>query len=253
MKTVTVRGVEIGAGKPKICVPMVGKNKEELLQEAAQIRTMPADIVEWRIDWFEGADEVEQVLNMAEQLRTALGELPLLATFRTAREGGEKEITAKDYLALNQALAQQQIVDLLDVEVYFEEKMVQTLVQNAHENGRFVVGSNHHFHQTPAKEEIVKRLCYMQEMDVDIPKIAVMPQSRQDVLTLLEATVEMTECFANRPIVTMSMNGMGSISRVCGELFGSAMTFGTVRHASAPGQLPAEALAHILEVLHQYR
>lgn len=251
MRTVTVRGIEIGAGKPKICVPMVGKKEDELLQEAMQIRNVPADIVEWRIDWFESADDVKSVLNMAEKIRAALGDMPLLATFRTAHEGGEKEITAESYLALNQALARQQIVDLLDVEVYFEKDAVQALIQEAHANGRVVIGSNHHFDHTPSKEEIVKRLCYMQDMGVDLPKIAVMPQSRQDVLTLLEATVEMTECFADRPIVTMSMAGMGSISRICGEIFGSAMTFGTVSHASAPGQLPVETLAGILDALHQ--
>lgn len=47
----------------------------------------------------------------------------------------------------------------------------------------------------------------MQELDADIPKIAVMPQNKKDVLTLLSATEEMASEYADRPIITMSMAG----------------------------------------------
>ena len=53
MKTVKIRGVEIGAGIPKICVPIVGAAKKEILEQAAALRAVPADMAEWRIDWFE--------------------------------------------------------------------------------------------------------------------------------------------------------------------------------------------------------
>lgn len=49
----------------------------------------------------------------------------------------------------------------------------------------------------------------MQELGADIPKIAVMPQSRKDVLTLLSATEEMASKYADRPIITMSMSATG--------------------------------------------
>ncbi|MGN0244325.1 MAG: 3-dehydroquinate dehydratase, partial [Lachnospiraceae bacterium] len=34
MNTVRVRDIEIGAGIPKICVPIVGTTKEEIIAEA---------------------------------------------------------------------------------------------------------------------------------------------------------------------------------------------------------------------------
>mgnify|MGYP002231440565 CR=1 FL=1 len=46
-------------------------------------------------------------------------------------------------------------------------------------------------------------------MNADIPKIAVMPQNKKDVLTLLAATEEMATNYADRPIITMSMAGTG--------------------------------------------
>ena len=90
----------------------------------------------------------------------------------------------------------------------------------------------------------------MQELGADIPKIAVMPQSKRDVLTLLAATEEMVSEYANRPIITMSMAGTGLISRLCGEVFGSALTFGAVGKASAPGQMNALQLREILSMIH---
>ena len=53
MNPVKVRHVEIGAGIPKICVPIVGVTREEILKAAETIKTTPADVVEWRVDWYE--------------------------------------------------------------------------------------------------------------------------------------------------------------------------------------------------------
>ena len=89
----------------------------------------------------------------------------------------------------------------------------------------------------------------MQELGADIAKYAVMPNSELDVLTLLSATIIMKKNHSNTPVITMSMGKLGAISRVCGSLSGSAVTFGTAGHASAPGQLPADILKTFLEHL----
>ena len=48
----------------------------------------------------------------------------------------------------------------------------------------------------------------------------------------------------------MSMAGKGLISRLSGELFGSAVTFGAAKKISAPGQISAVELRNILNILH---
>ena len=113
-----------------------------------------------------------------------------------------------------------------------------------------VIASNHDFHKTPEKSDIIYRLRKMQDMNADIPKIAVMPQNKKDVLTLLSATEEMTSLYADRPIITMSMAGTGVISRLCGEVFGSSKTFGAAKKASAPGQMGVKELETVLGLLH---
>lgn len=250
MNPVIVRNIAIGEGRPKICVPIVASTKEAILQEASSFHQLPVDVVEWRADWFDRVFDTSQVLETAKSLRNTLGELPLLFTFRTAREGGEKEISPETYAALNIAAAESGFVDLIDAELFTGDQIVKHIIENAHKAGVKVIASNHDFQKTPPKEELIRRLCNMQDAGADIAKIAVMPQSRQDVLTLLDATLEMREYHAAGPIITMSMSGTGVISRLTGEFFGSALTFGAAKKASAPGQIDVQQLAEVLSIIH---
>ena len=251
MKTVKIRDVEIGAGIPKICVPIVGVTKEEILAQAKSLQSLPVDVVEWRIDWFENVLDFDSLKDTLTDLRAALGSLPLLMTFRTSKEGGEKAIEPEAYAELNIRAAQTGLVDLVDVEVFTGDEIVSRIIREAHAAGVKVVASNHDFDKTPDKDDIVSRLRKMQDMDADIPKIAVMPRCKRDVLTLLAATEEMATDYADRPIITMSMSGTGVISRICGEVFGSALTFGAAGKASAPGQMGVQDLNTVLGLLHK--
>lgn len=251
MNTVKVRNIEIGAGIPKICVPIVGVTREEILAAAENIKSTKADVVEWRVDWYEDIFDFTKTEATMQALREALGEMPIFFTFRTSKEGGEKAIETEAYVELNQNAAKTGLVDLVDIEAFTGDDVVKAVVETAHENGVKVIASNHDFHKTPAKEEIVSRLRKMQELGADIPKIAVMPQNKKDVLTLLAATEEMVSEYADRPIITMSMSGTGVISRLCGEVFGSALTFGAVGKVSAPGQMGIEDLTTVLGLLHK--
>lgn len=251
MKTVKLNNIVIGEGLPKICVPMVGSTKEELLQEVEVLKSVGPDVVEWRMDWFEQVTQLDAVKDMLHVIREALGDIALLATFRSKKEGGEKEIDTAYYVALNKAVIETKEADLIDVELYTGDSEVAELVAYAHQHGVYVIMSNHDFAKTPSHDELVSRLVRMQEFDADIPKIAVMPTCKQDVLTLLSATTDMHELHADRPIITMSMATTGVISRLCGEVFGSALTFGAAKKASAPGQMGVEDLKTVLSLLHK--
>ncbi len=250
---IDVRGIKIGEGIPKICVPIVGKTKEEILKDAAALSGIPHDIVEWRVDWFDDVFDFEKLSEVLKELREILDNTPLLFTFRTSNEGGEKAIDKEVYAELNKKAASTGLIDLVDAEVFIGDDIVRDIVKTAHEYNVKVVASNHDFEKTPAKDEIIRRLVKMQELGADIPKIAVMPNSKKDVATLLTATAEMYEDYADRPIITMSMAGDGLISRLSGEAFGSAVTFGSAGKASAPGQMNVSDLSRALGLYHQYQ
>ena len=72
MNTVKVKNVEIGTGLPKIIVPIVGRTKEEILAAAKSFEDVAMDIVEWRVDWFEGVFDFARVQDCAQALRKVL-------------------------------------------------------------------------------------------------------------------------------------------------------------------------------------
>ncbi len=250
-KVITVRNIKIGEGVPKIIVPIVEKTQDKIVEKALGFKKMKIDAVEWRADFYDDIYDSRKAIETAKALRAAMPDMPLLFTFRTDSEGGEKSITMEEYTNLNKSVAQTGTVDMIDVQALLGRDVVRQNIANIHASGVYVVASNHEFSKTPSKDEIIKRMRMMQDMGADILKIAVMPTCTEDVLTLLAATNEMYLKYAQKPIVTISMSPIGVISRVAGEVFGSSMTFGAEGQVSAPGQIPAEKLSAVLNILHE--
>lgn len=249
MQTFTVKNVTFGEGKPKICVPVTARDLNELTDQTGLLNEVDADLCEWRIDWFE---ESEKIQTAARLLREQLPDMPLLFTFRTKTEGGEQDISREEYLKICEQLTELPECDLIDIELYTAGENAAALVQKAHLAGKKVVFSNHDFLSTPPEEEIIRRLTQMEELDGDLLKIAVMPNSPADVLTLLSATLKMNGK-TSRPLITVSMGDLGAVSRACGEIFGSCVTFGTAGVASAPGQIPVEELRQMLDCFRPHK
>ncbi|KAA9029911.1 type I 3-dehydroquinate dehydratase [Niallia endozanthoxylica] len=253
MAILSIGKTVLGEGIPKIIVPLMGNTTEQLVQEVNEVKRVKPDIVEWRVDVYEHVDQIEAVQAMISTLRKVLSDELLLFTFRSHKEGGNKEVPVSYYVELLQAAIMTKKIDLVDVELFTGEKYVKELVETAEANGVYVIMSNHDFEKTPSKQEILTRLCKMQELGAHIPKIAVMPNGVEDVITLLEATNTMKTNYADRPIITISMGGKGLISRLAGECFGSAATFGAGNQESAPGQIPVPELRRALGTLHKFR
>lgn len=245
-KTFKIGTGVFGEGIPKVCVPIVAKRREDIWKKAEEIQALPIDIVEWRADFYEDVLRMDEVLTTLGGLKKRLEPKDILFTFRTSGEGGNLSIDPDAYWELNQEAAASGCVSLVDVEAFFREERTEDVIRALHAQGCHVITSNHDFEKTPDTEEMVSRLRRMEELGADAAKLAVMPNDRTDVLRLLQATIRADEelCI---PLVTMSMGRFGMISRLAGSLTGSAMTFGAMGEASAPGQLPVWDLVNILK------
>ena len=249
MKYLAIRGCRIGEGRPKVILPIVEQTEEAILEKAAQFSTWKADCVEWRVDLFADAQDLSAVARCAAKLRIALKGKLLLITFRTKAEGGHIALSHEDYLRFFRTVLDTDCADLIDLEFFTAGADLSGLIADAHTAGAAVVCSSHDFQKTPPKTELVDRMVRMQQAGADLPKLAVMPRSRTDVLTLLAATAEMADCHPDTPVITMSMGALGAVSRLAGEAFGSAMTFANPGTASAPGQIPLDVVNAALECL----
>ncbi len=249
MQSITIRGITIGEGIPKICIPIVGVTKNDILHETEKAMSCHIDLLEWRVDYYENCFDIQKVIEVLADIRKIAKQTPIIFTFRTLKEGGEKQIALEQYSTLIHAVIEQHTADIVDIELYSGDAVVMPLIEKAKQYTVKTILSSHDFKCTPPENEIVSRLCRMQQLGADITKIAVMPQCKKDVLILLSATEQMQSKYADRPFITMSMGAVGSISRMVGEIFGSAVTFGVVNKSSAPGQIESMKLKQILQMI----
>src|SRR5690625_2752988 len=261
--------LRLNASSPSIIVPVTARDRDgldaqiaALHEAAAQFRDSDGtggrlfDLVEWRVDLYEpflrraagepGAAAAGAAVAGVMHLADLLPDVPVLATFRTIAEGGDTALSDDAYVDLIEALAASGRAAAVDVE--FRHPRAARAIEAAHAHGTPVVASNHDFDATPAAGEIVKRLAAMEAMGAEVAKIAVMPRTAADVVTLIEAT-ERRSRDAGIPLVTMAMGALGAVTRVAGAVFGSAATFATVGHTSAPGQLPAADVRGAMRLL----
>lgn len=263
---VQVGRISIGSGKPKICASITEVDRKSIIAAADILLQRRIDIVEWRIDFYDMVEQWDMVEQTLQRLNMSLGGKPLLVTFRTKAEGGNRDMAMWEYVELLSKIADSGHAHMIDVEIFkdipYEElaqeewneqfreryEQLQEWIQELRSKV-VVVGSYHNYQQTPSDEELERRLELISQAGVDIPKIAVMPQNKLDVLRLMMFTLKESEKI-QKPLITMSMDKLGSISRVSGEAFGSAVTFGSIGQESAPGQLPVNRLEEMLDMIH---
>lgn len=246
-RSMQVRNVTFGDGIPKLCVPLTARSPRQAKEQMTGIADSFCDLIELRADYLE--EPGTQGLEVLRLLRAEFPEKVLLFTFRTKEEGGEQSVSPEQYAAWNCAVAQEKAADLIDLELNRGEAFLQELTARIHETGTGVVASFHDFTGTPDETTLIGLLTRMQKLGADLTKAAVMPHSEQDVLTLLSASIAMKTKYADRPYITMAMGRLGGISRLAGTLTGSSVTFAAAGSVSAPGQMDAQLVRQVLEVL----
>ncbi|MDO4273006.1 MAG: type I 3-dehydroquinate dehydratase [Eubacteriales bacterium] len=250
-KPIQIKSLTIGEGIPKVCVPLTSSTWEALCEEVRNAVRAGADLIEWRADFYEDLMDIEKTSETLRNLSDILGQIPLLFTIRTKKEGGSCQISTLDYVNLNVAAANTGRADLIDVEVFGNEAEKRELIHTLQHTGAKVIASSHDFSKTDSRQVLLERFQKMDATGADILKMAVMPHEFDDVAALMQVTSTMGKEYTEKPLIAMSMGSMGSISRISGENFGSCITFGIVGAASAPGQFPVKELRMMLEALHE--
>ena len=234
---------------PAVCAPLVARTTDALVEECAAVVAKRADLLEWRVDFFDRIADPVSVLETARALHMASAGVPLLFTRRSAREGGEKiSVDEAHVVEIYDAVCTSGLVDLVDVEMDGDAAQVREVQAVAGQSGAKTVLSFHDFHSTPTVEELVSRFERAYTLGADIAKIAVMPRTHADVLALLSATKRAADELPI-PVVSMAMGPLGAVTRAAGWVFGSAMTFAVGRSSSAPGQMPIEDVRAVIEAL----
>lgn len=238
-----VRNLTLGRGGAKICVPLVSSSLDELKKEVVTAKNCICDLVEWRMDHYKEKDYMSG-LNC---IREALGDMPLIATIRTKRDGGDMYISPFEYKSTYKALIDSGKVDFIDCELSAGSEIVEELLEYAGENGVYTIISYHNFKETPSTQDIIEIFRQMKNKRGDICKIAVMPKSREDVLNLMGASMLFSAENPDAHIISMSMGNLGAITRLACDITGSCITFASASGASAPGQMDITLVKRFME------
>ena len=250
MEKLVIKGKTLGEGKTLVCVPVMESSIEAVVEEIKYLAKSDVDMIEWRVDAFGHFRDCNAVRAVFEQTAPFLSDKIFLYTFRSRQQGGLAEITPETLSDLQELAVESKCVDLVDMEFFAEKNPLRTL-HKLHAMGMKVVASHHDFEETPTPQVMRMLLDRMCAGGADIVKLAVMPGNPQDVLNLLAVTEAFKEENPDTPAITMSMGKMGCISRLCGENFGSCVTFGAHKMASAPGQFEMNKLQDILTTIHE--
>ncbi|MFD1486069.1 type I 3-dehydroquinate dehydratase [Lacticaseibacillus baoqingensis] len=232
---------QISGTMPAIAVPLTAKTAPELIAQAKAVCASPAAIAEWRVDaWPDVPLAVGQTV--AAALHAANKQL--LLTCRTQAQGGAFVGAVSDYGALYRRLLAIS-PDAVDIEAHWPVAARKALVALVHEAGAAVVASAHDFTATPTLAAGQQQLT-AQAAWADVVKLATMPQTPADTLTLLALSAWAKKALPC-PAIVIGMGALGQLTRVATGAFASALTFATLGAASAPGQLSVQAIVGIQE------
>lgn len=221
----------------KIVVPIMPRSLEEA-QAIELSKFDDVDIIEWRADFL----SKEAIMAVAPAIFEKFAGREVLVTIRTDKEGGNIQLTDDEYVQLLKDINAIFNPDYIDFEYFSHMDAFQQMLDFSN-----LVLSYHNFDETP--ENLMEAFSELTALAPRVVKIAVMPESEQDVLDLMNYTRGFKTLNPEQEYATMSMGKLGRISRLSGDVFGSSWSFASLEHVSAPGQIALADMKKIREVL----
>ena len=247
MKPIHLHGQPVGGGDhPLICTPLVGRTREAILDELAIVLPKGPDLIEWRVDYFQDIGHIATVIEIARQIKKAAKAIPLIFTCRSANEGGQRiPLNDAEIVKLYVDVCASRCIDIVAYELSNLTRNLEQIRKASRDNDVAMLMSFHNFQYTPEAAILSAKFRDAEQLGADIAMVAVMPRAHEDVLTLLGATLRASES-SGIPVIGVSMGAIGSVSRLVGGVYGSAVTFAVGKGYSGPGQVPIEELRAVL-------
>lgn len=249
---IQIKNITLGKDQPKIALPLMIKSINELEDQLAEFKRSEEyfEIIEWRVDFINNLTDYVTLIAIAARIQFTFPSKLLLFTCRTSDEGGFAKLDNDSYFELNKQMILSKKIDLVDIEFNRLDEKTDDFMSWIHSQNVHSILSIHNFQKMLSQDELCKLYEAMQQKDASIIKIAMMANNTQDLLTLLHSAHEINIDSNSKKLMAMiAMGQFGKLSRICGELFGSCLTFGTLKKASAAGQIEIHTLKKMLKIL----
>jgi 3-dehydroquinate dehydratase-1 len=223
-KPVSIGQVQLD-GTPRVVAIIDEFHDMHHIKELAKIGV---DILEIRLDLLGG--DIPSLCLFVDKIKKFTG-FPCIATVRQTE--GNKDSRLDIFKAVIP------FVDAVDIEI--DASIARQVIAHAH--GKTIIVSEHDFEKTPDLSHLESIAEKAGLLGAHIVKIAAMAKNRSDVVRLMEFT---SAC--DKDLVTIAMGEYGNITRVLAPVFGSLFTYGFVKKAVAPGQMPVHKLVEELRL-----
>ena len=221
----------------KIVVPVMPKNLEEA-QSIDISKFNEVDIIEWRADFLDKGD----IMTVAPAIFEKFLGREIIFTIRTDLEGGNIRLSDEEYVELLKNIDALYHPDYIDFEYFSHKDVFQQMLEFPN-----LILSYHNFTETP--ENLMESFSELTALAPRVVKVAVMPQSEQDVLDLMNYTRGFKTLNPEQEYATMSMGKLGRVSHFAADIFGSSWSFASLDHVNTSDQVMLSDMRHIREVL----
>ncbi len=172
---------------------------------------------------------------------------PLLFTYRAREEGGFRQASLEERLALLKGAASLGAF-AVDLELSAGEEAISALRGGLGETKLLL--SFHDFEGVLPEDSLKEIACRMKALGADIGKIVVTARRPEEALIPL-SLIPWARDELSLPLIAFAMGKAGVYSRVVALLLGAPWTYATLsgHRQAAPGQLEAQVLKGILKTL----
>ncbi|MHC4701896.1 MAG: type I 3-dehydroquinate dehydratase, partial [Planctomycetota bacterium] len=227
----------------KLTVPIAAKNLEQARGQIAAASAAGADILELRVDYFDGLS-ADLVTSLVGEIKSSDGGLiDLIVTCRDAREGGAVDYP-RDLRVDVLTAAVKAGAEFIDFEyanfldARSRERVEAALSQSS--NARLILSA----HNFETKFDDVGKLCQdiLAASPAAIPKLVYTANHINDCYEAFDLLHD-----AEGERIVFCMGAAGLISRIVAKKLGGFVTFASIdpKSATAPGQLTIEQFRNL--------
>ena len=224
-KRVQLRKLTLGNGTLALIMPIAAKNKEEMLELADEFLPYNPDLLEWRIDFMENITDVPYILDALHDLRKKIADTPIMATIRHPEENGVQLIEDALKKRILLCLIESREVDMVDIEARYPEEYIKDIKKCCLTHHVALMVSYHDLEKTPDEETVFSILQKEVSLGADVCKVSFFANSYGDNGRLGLIIQKAKESDIEVPVISISAGPKGTLSRICGEKFGSDGTF----------------------------
>lgn len=225
--------------RPIICGTIFAKDQNGFARIAGKAVSLGCDMVELRVDHL----KVTEHELMGEII--AKSPLPIIATNRSAKEGGRFPISREsERISLLKSIISC-IPAFVDVELEMKVESRSELIRLAKKNDVGVICSHHDFKGTPNIDRVSALIRQMFQIRPDIAKLVFTPRNYEDASRILSAAYDMGK--SGDSFTIFGMGQFGKVTRLTSLLLGGCLVYCTVeKNDNHLGQIGAESAGKYL-------